>query len=338
MVSSPDALTILGAGSWGTALATHLAKKNQTVFLWGRDDEHIASIKKTNCNSRYLPGLTLADNIIPTTDLNFVANRSHKFVIAVPSHAFDSTLVTLRDEVSLPDETLQFCCGTKGIDATSGKFLDEIFRQIMGPSPLYGVLSGPSFAHEIVAQLPSALTIASEKKQVANQFASWFRIHPIRIYTTTDLVGVQLGGAIKNVVAIAAGISDGLQLGINARSALITRGLAEMVRIGTALGGQIETFMGLAGIGDIVLTCTDNQSRNRRLGVGLGEGKSLSEIIKEIDQEAEGINSTQALFDKSIALGIELPITEQIYQILFEETSPMTAVQNLLDREPQSEN
>ena len=208
----------------------------------------------------------------------------------------------------------------------------------MGPSPLYGVLSGPSFAHEIVAQLPSALTIASEKTQVANQFASWFRIHPIRIYTTTDLVGVQLGGAIKNVVAIAAGISDGLQLGINARSALITRGLAEMVRIGTALGGQIETFMGLAGIGDIVLTCTDNQSRNRRLGVGLGEGKSLSEIIKEIDQEAEGINSTQALFDKSIALGIELPITEQIYQILFEETSPMTAVQNLLDREPQSEN
>ena len=208
----------------------------------------------------------------------------------------------------------------------------------MGQSPLYGVLSGPSFAYEIVAPLPAALTLASAKIQIANQFASWFRTHPIRIYTTTDLVGVQLGGAIKNIVAIAAGISDGLQLGVNARSALITRGLAEMVRIGIALGGQIETFMGLAGIGDIVLTCTDNQSRNRRLGIGLGEGRSLPEVLKVIIQEAEGINSARALFDKSIALRIELPITEQIYRILFEGTNPMTAVQNLLDREPQPEN
>ncbi|MBL10892.1 MAG: glycerol-3-phosphate dehydrogenase [Acidiferrobacteraceae bacterium] len=338
MASSPDALVVLGAGSWGTALAMHLAKKHQTVFLWGRNAEHIASIIQTNYNSRYLSGLSLSNNIIPTTDLNLVANRASKFVIAVPSHAFSSTLVTLKNEIPLSDKTLYFCCGTKGIDSTNGEFLHEIFRQIMGQSPLYGVLSGPSFANEIVAQLPAALTLASAKIQIANQFASWFRTHPIRIYTTTDLVGVQLGGAIKNIVAIAAGISDGLQLGVNARSALITRGLAEMVRIGIALGGQIETFMGLAGIGDIVLTCTDNQSRNRRLGIGLGEGRSLPEVLKEINQEAEGINSARALFDKSIALRIELPITEQIYRILFEGTNPMTAVQNLLDREPQPEN
>lgn len=333
-----DTIAVLGAGSWGTALAMLTARTHSTVWLWSRNPDHVRTLSQDGCNTHYLPGFTLSKNIIPTTDLPSLLTQSRKFIISVPSHAFRSTLSALRAGLEFePDKSWQFCWGTKGIEATTGKLLDEVFEEVMGRSAVRATLSGPSFSREVAAQLPTALTIAADDVTKAEQIAPWFRTNRTRIYTTTDITGVQLGGAIKNVIAIAAGISDGLGFGVNARAALISRGLAEMMRLGAALGGQFETFVGLAGLGDAVLTCTDDQSRNRRVGIGLGKGKSLGLLLKEIGQEAEGIDSTRALFEKSIELGIEVPITEQVYRILFEGVDPSAAVQNLLEREPGKE-
>jgi glycerol-3-phosphate dehydrogenase (NAD(P)+) len=328
---------VLGAGSWGTALAILIARREQPVLLWDHNPEHVAALKKERRNVRYLPDFELSDLIIPTVDLSFLANQTQDFVITVPSHAFRATLSALRPVLPELDHHCRFCWGTKGLEATSGKLLNEVFDEVIGQSAIRSVLSGPSFAREIAAQLPTALTIAAGNPAEAERFASWFRDRRTRIYTSEDLAGVQLGGAIKNVMAIAAGISDGLGFGANARAALITRGLAEMVRLGVALGGRADTFQGLAGIGDLVLTCTDDQSRNRRVGLGVGQGNSLADVLIEIGQEAEGVDSTRALYQKSQDLGIEMPITEQVYRVLFAGIDPMTAVQTLLDREPRSE-
>ena len=333
-----DTLAVIGAGSWGTALAMLTAQTSSTVFLWSHNPDHIRLIKQESCNTQYLPGFTLSKNIIPTADLPSLLTQSRKFVIAVPSHAFRSTLCALRACLHVePDKSWQFCWGTKGMEAKTGKLLDKVFEEIMGRSAVRAVLSGPSFSREVAARLPTALTVAADNVTKAEQIASWFRTNRTRVYTTTDLTGVQLGGAIKNVIAIAAGIGDGLGFGVNARAALISRGLAEMVRIGVALGGKPETFMGLAGIGDLILTCTDDQSRNRRLGISIAKGKAVIKAANDIGQEAEGIYSTEALFKKSKELGVNVPITEQVYGVLFEGVVPTTAVKNLLSREARLE-
>jgi glycerol-3-phosphate dehydrogenase (NAD(P)+) len=314
-----------------------IARQDKPVLLWDHNLKHVAALEKERRNIRYLPDFKLPDRIISTTDMSSLAAQVRDFVIAVPSHAFRTTLIALQEALPEPDPQCRFCWGTKGLEPNSGKLLNEVFDEVIGPLAIRAALSGPSFAREVAAQLPTALTVAADDPVEAERFAGWFRDNRTRIYTSGDLAGVQVGGAIKNVIAIAAGISDGLGFGSNARAALITRGLAEMVRLGVALGGQPDTFQGLAGIGDLVLTCTDNQSRNRRVGLGVGKGNSLTDVLREIGQEAEGVASTHALYQKSKHLSVEMPITEQVHRVLFGGIDPMIAVQTLLNREPRPE-
>jgi glycerol-3-phosphate dehydrogenase (NAD(P)+) len=230
------------------------------------------------------------------------------------------------------------CWGTKGFEPNSGRLPSAVFHEVLtthGAVP--AVISGPSFANEVALGLPTALTVGCEDDAATQQFTAWFRNERVRVYTSTDLVGIQLGGAIKNVMAIATGICDGLGLGANARAALITRALAEMTRFGMALGGQAKTFSGLTGVGDLLLTATDDQSRNRRLGIGLGGGGSITKLVKEIGQEIEGINTTRVLYEKSRELGIQMPISEQVYRVIFDDLDPASAVTTLLGRAPREE-
>ena len=337
MKSGMNVLAVLGAGSWGTALAMLAARQGHTVFLWDRNSKHIDSLRKEHSNIRYLPDFQLSRKIIPVSDFSCLTETKN-FIIAVPSHAFRATLISLRNNLPKIDQSWRFCWGTKGLEVETGKLLSEVFEEVIGQSATRGAVSGPSFAKEVAKELPTAMTIAAHDKSEAHHLASWFRNNRTRIYTTNDLTGVQLGGAIKNVIAIATGISDGLGFGVNARSAIITRGLAEMVRLGIALGGQTETFMGLAGIGDLVLTCTDNQSRNRRVGIAIGEGKTLTKALNQISQETEGVDSARAIFEISNKLSVDAPITEQVCRVLFNGVAPKIAVQSLLDREPRPEN
>jgi glycerol-3-phosphate dehydrogenase (NAD(P)+) len=255
-------------------------------------------------------------------------------LIAVPSHAFRVTLKHLRPLLAR-DSVLAWA--TKGLEPGSGKLLSEVMAEESGGMYPSAVISGPTFAREVALDLPTAMTVASENRSTAESVAVWLRNDRMRVYTSLDVAGVQLGGAIKNVMAIAAGISDGLGFGANARAALITRGLAELTRLGVTMGGQKETFMGLAGAGDLILTCTDNTSRNRRVGLGLGQGRGLAEILTELGQEAEGVATACELYRLAGKLNVDMPITEQVYRVLFEGLSPRAAVEALLKREPKPE-
>jgi glycerol-3-phosphate dehydrogenase (NAD(P)+) len=327
-------VAVLGAGSWGTALAISIAANGFRVRLWGRDAAAMQHMAAERCNQRYLPDVTLHDNIEVFNDFDAAVADVSRFLAVVPSHAFPDTLARLH-AANPADKTLVW--GTKGLAPGGGRLLSEVAHELLGDTTRLAVISGPSFAGEVARGLPSALTVAAADIASAEAVASWFRSDRMRIYSSDDLPGVQLGGAIKNVMAIATGISDGLGLGANSRAALITRGLAEMTRLGQALGGRMETFMGLTGVGDLILTCTDDQSRNRRVGLGLGRGESLEAIRDRIGQEAEGVDATRELYLRSRELGVEMPITTQVYRVLFEDRAPTDAVQALLTREPARE-
>jgi glycerol-3-phosphate dehydrogenase (NAD(P)+) len=335
----PNQVTVIGAGSWGTALAVLLARNISNVCLWGRNTEAMDLLSRERCNERYLPGISLPANLDVTSDLNSALNESHCYVVVVPSNVFRDSLQTLKHALQQSAQSsLQptLVWGTKGFDRDSGKLLSEVAKEIF-PSAMHGIVSGPSFALETARGLPTALTLASHRSSDAEMLSSWFRTANTRVYFSDDLVGVQLGGAVKNVMAIAAGISDGLEYGANARAALITRGLWELTRLGVALGGKAETFMGLTGVGDLILTCTDDQSRNRRFGLGLGKGKTASIVRKEIGQEIEGINTTKELYRISRDHNVDMPITEQVFKIIYEDADPSSAVQSLLQRNPKAE-
>ncbi|MCY4051708.1 MAG: NAD(P)-dependent glycerol-3-phosphate dehydrogenase [Gammaproteobacteria bacterium] len=335
----PDHISVIGAGSWGTALACLLCENFEQVDLWGWNPTSIEAIEKHRCNLAYLPQIQLPDHLRITSTLSDVINESLRFVLAVPSHAFRQTLEQLHQAIESSDRNPQestIIWGTKGFDTTSGKLLSEICEIVFGDIR-YGVISGPSFANEVANQMPTALTMACPSLQHAEELAQWFRVNYTRVYYSDDPVGVQLGGAIKNVVAIAAGICDGLGFGANARAALITRGLAEVSRIGTALGGRPETLMGLSGLGDLILTCTDDQSRNRRFGIGIGKGKTIEKAQRDIKQEIEGINTIKILYKIASQKQIEIPITEQVQHILCKDADPKQAVSTLLNRIPRVE-
>ncbi len=327
---------VLGAGSWGTALASVLASNQNTTLLWGRNEKHLADIASTRCNHRYLGDVALPDRLIPEPSLENLVKQCDRIVVVVPSHAFYDTLVAMRSYLPR-DKTPVLIWGTKGFEPKTGRLLNEVVTDVLGRQTNRAIISGPSFAHEVVRCLPTALTVAANNKDIAETVANWFRNSQTRVYTNDDITGVQLGGAIKNVMAIATGISDGLQLGANARAALITRGLFELTRLGIALGGKRETFMGLTGVGDLILTCTDDQSRNRRVGLGVGSGITCAQVLEEIGQEAEGINTSKSLYKMSQRLGVDMPITRQVYKILFENLDPGEAVTALLSRAPQAE-
>lgn len=327
-------IAVLGAGSWGTALALVLARNNHHVRLWGHNAERMEQIRAKRRNVQYLPEIEFPPLLTPEPELSQAIRGCSLVVVAVPSHAFRELLEQLPMRLQAP-------CGiawaTKGLELDTGLPLHHVVKSVMGDTFPAAILSGPTFAGEVARGQPTAITVASESENFATELVSIFHNPKFRAYTTTDVVGVELGGAVKNVLAIAAGVADGLGYGANARAALITRGLAELMRLGLTLGGRPETLMGLSGVGDLILTCTDNQSRNRRFGLGLGKGLAAEVIAAEIGQEIEGIPTARIVHELSLRHRIEMPITEQIYRILYEGLSPHEAVSNLLDREPKPE-
>ena len=327
-------IAILGAGSWGTALAILAARNGCQTLLWGHNPEHMLALATERKNTRYLPNVTFPDNLLVTSKLSDVAAFSNLILISVPSHAFKKTLISLKPFLS---NDIQIAWASKGFNPDNGCLLHEIVADIFTSQTPAAILSGPTFAREVAANLPTAITIASTRSDFAKQLSTILHGGLFRIYTSSDVIGVEVGGAVKNVLAIAAGIADGLGFGANTRAALITRGLSEIIRLGVVLGGKQETFMGLAGLGDLILTSTDNQSRNRRFGLALGLGKSREDAIQEIGQEIEGISAARETFLLAKKHGIEMPITEQTYKVLYEDLAPLTAVQNLLSREQKAE-
>jgi glycerol-3-phosphate dehydrogenase (NAD(P)+) len=343
IITDSQSVLVLGGGSWGTALAILLANASKRqVKLWVRNQAHSLAMQNTASNEAYLPGIAFPENLsVCDSDTLIGDDNEHTlFLLVVPSHAFRASIETLKaslDRSGRDLSTVTVLWGTKGFDPQTNELLSEVARDILGHQPTLGVVTGPSFAKETANGLPTALVLASEKEGDAQALAQLFKTNSTRVYPSTDIVGAQLGGAVKNVIAVAAGISDGLGFGANARTALITRGLAELTRFGAALGGKMETFMGLSGMGDLVLSCTDDQSRNRRLGLGVGAGRSAQEVIAEIGQEVEGFNTTKELYKKANALGISMPITEQVYAVLHEGRDPKEAVQLLLSRKTATE-
>jgi glycerol-3-phosphate dehydrogenase (NAD(P)+) len=329
----PATIAVLGAGSWGTALAIQLARNGAEVALWGHDPEAVAALLSDRENRHYLPGVPFPGGVHPSSDLATCVTNADEILIVVPSHAFASVCEQIRG-VRPGLKTLTWA--TKGFDPTRQALLSTVGAELL-PGCDLAVVSGPTFAGEVARGLPTAITVASNNPMHADRVASYLHGENFRAYTSEDLVGVQVGGASKNVMAIAAGISDGLGFGANARAALITRGLHEITRLGLAFGGRPETFMGLAGLGDLALTCTDNQSRNRRMGLALAAGKDIAAARREIGQEVEGVATAREVRAKALELGVEMPITEQTYRVLYQGLSPREAVHNLLSREAKPE-
>ena len=333
-MSASGPAAVVGGGSWGTALARLLAAKGRDVRLWVREPDLAATIERRRENPRYLPGARLDGRIRATSDLGQAIAGAALIVSALPSHVVRSVMA---DAASHVDGESLVVSASKGIEEESLKRMTEVLEDVLGRGDGLAVLSGPSFAAEVARGVPTAVTVAAHDPEVAEAVREAFFAPRFRVYTSDDVVGVELGGAVKNVVAIATGIADGLEYGANARAALITRGLAEISRLGTALGGQRLTFMGLAGLGDLVLTCTGDLSRNRTVGLRLGRGETLKAILDGMDQVAEGVRTTRSVRDLAARNGIEMPIVEQVHEMLYHAKSPQVVVEELMTRESKPE-
>ncbi|MGC8520550.1 MAG: NAD(P)H-dependent glycerol-3-phosphate dehydrogenase [Steroidobacteraceae bacterium] len=328
-------VAVLGAGSWGTALAVQFARSGRPTRLWGRDRAQMALMARTRRNERYLPSARpFPEALQVQPDLKAALEGARDLLIAVPSHAFRALLIEIAP--LLAPET-QLAWATKGFELSSGLLPHQVAREVLGPGRSVAVLSGPTFAREVGSGLPTAMTIASTDAAFATALAQDLSAENFRAYTSTDIVGVEVGGAVKNVLAVGAGLSDGLGFGANTRVALITRGLAEMMRLGVALGARRETFMGLAGLGDLVLTCTDDQSRNRRFGLQLAAGRTPAEALAAIGQVVEGYPAARALHAVAARHGVEMPLSEAVYRVLYEAVAPREAVRELMTRPIKSE-
>ncbi|MDD9892299.1 MAG: NAD(P)-dependent glycerol-3-phosphate dehydrogenase [Gammaproteobacteria bacterium] len=333
MQNDPTPLAAIGAGSWGTAVAIQIARCNKPVKMWGRDSAQMQDMINTRRNQRYLPNDEFPELLTPQVDFAETCAGCRDFMISVPSHAFRETLEMLKPH--FPENGRVFWI-TKGLESGTGEFLHNVAMKILGPVPV-AIVSGPTFAKEVAAGLPAAVTVASPNPEFAKDIVGYLHGHAMRAYTHGDIIGVQLGGAVKNVLAIAAGIIDGLNLGANTRAGMITRGLAEMNRLGMKLGAQRETFMGLAGLGDLVLTCTDNLSRNRRMGLALAKGLTVEEAKAEIKQVVEGVMTTDEVWRVAQQFDVDMPITQQVYAVLYEGQTPMDGVKALIARTPKEE-
>ena len=330
----PRPITVLGAGAWGTAVAMALAGRHD-VLLWGRNGDAMAAMAASGENS-YLPGFPLPPQLRIGADFDAAvahASGEHGLLIAAcPVAGLRPMLQQLKDKAI---GNLVWLC--KGFEGGTGLLPHQIVQEVLGDNIPGGALSGPSFAQEVARGLPCALTIASHDAALRAKVVSALHGGTIRVYASDDLVGVEVGGAVKNVLAIATGVADGLGLGLNARAALITRGLAEITRLGTALGGQTETFMGLTGMGDLILTCTGDLSRNRRVGLGLAQGKALAAIVAELGHVAEGVPCAKAVRELARRMGVDMPITNAVAGVLFDGDLPHVMVQQLLSRDPRAE-
>ena len=323
--------SVIGAGSWGTALALQLARAGHSVSLWARNADHVEEIRQKGENARYLPGCALPESIIPTADLEHAVRAGDEMLVcAIPSHAVRDTLTRARPWV--PQEAI-VVSASKGIEEETARRMSEVMSEATGAGDRVAVLSGPSFAREVAEALPTALTAAAGDMDHAEFVQHYFASPMFRVYAVDDMVGVEIGGAVKNVIAIATGVSDGLGLGHNARAALITRGLTEISRLAARMGGDPLTVSGLSGMGDLVLTCTGSLSRNRAVGLRLGQGETLDEILGDMQQVAEGVRNTVAIADLAIDLGVELPITTHMRALLFENKTASEAMVDLMTRQ-----
>ena len=330
-----DSVAVLGAGSWGTALAVLLASNGHKTSLWGRSTDQMSNMAADRCNKKYLPDIEFPKTLTPSSDLKQTIENVNSILIVIPSKGFRQALEQLKPYYR---PHMGVAIATKGLEPGSLKPLHEVIYEVLGADVKLCIVSGPTFAKEVAIGLPTALTVASEDEAFAFKYAKLLTNDHFRAYTSSDVVGVEIGGAVKNIIAIAAGIADGLGFGANTRTAVITRGLAEITRLGVALGGHQETFMGLAGLGDLVLTCTDNQSRNRRVGLALAKGKSMPEILEELGQVAEGVETAEKVYHLSQKMDIHMPIVEQVYEVIYQQKPAKQAVHDLLNREIRPEN
>src|SRR5574343_198818 len=317
--AAPIAVAVLGAGSWGTALASLLARNGHRTVIWGRDAEQVRAINERHENTRYLPGIPLPESLRASTDLPAPARAADVLLVVPPSHAFGETVHALAAH-RRPGAGVAWA--TKGFEPGSGRFLHEVAAHILGDDVPLAVVTGPSFAKEVTQGLPTAVTVHSDDPDFAQTVAEALHGPAFRAYTGNDMLGAELGGAMKNVLAVATGIADGMQLGLNARAGLITRGLNEMMRVNDALGGRVETLMGLAGLGDLVLTCTGDLSRNRRLGLALGRGQSIQDAVAAIGQVVESIQTCDEVVRLAGRFDMDLPISALVRRVLHEEITP----------------
>ncbi len=328
-------ISVLGAGSYGTSLAIAFSRNDFPTYLWGHNIEHCRQLEKERQNVRFLPNIMFPSALHIEEDLETAVQKSRDLLIVVPSHVFADVIDQIKPYLR-PDSRIAWA--TKGLERDTGRLLQTVIQEKLGNHYPLAILSGPTFAKELAAGLPTAISLAANDQQFAVELQN--RIHcskHFRVYLNQDMIGVQLGGAIKNVIAIAAGISDGIGFGANARTALITRGIAEISRLGVSLGANPNTFMGMSGLGDLVLTCTDNQSRNRRFGLMLGQGVSAEQAMNEIGQVVEGYYNTKEAVLLAARQGVEMPITEQMYQVLFHHKNAKDAAMALLSREKKEE-
>lgn len=326
-------LAVLGAGSWGTALAALTARNGVPTTLWGRDPVALAVIADARCNARYLPDIELPAELRYASDLGVAVRGASVVLIVVPSHAFASML---RELVPLLDADTAITWATKGFEPGTGRFLHELVAEQLPGRPA-AVITGPSFAREVAVGLPSAVTVHSENTDFAQQVASLLHAPNLRAYSGSDILGAELGGAMKNVLAVATGIADGMELGLNARAGLITRGMNEMLRLGMALGARPETLIGLSGLGDLVLTCTGDLSRNRRLGLALGRGVAIDEAVRQIGQVVESVLTADEVARLADKHGLDLPISAGVRAVLHGDVTPVNALRALMAREQKPE-
>ena len=329
-------ISVVGAGSWGTSLANLLAEKGYPVTLWAYETDLVERMQQTRENDLYLPGIKLSKNLTFTSDLKQAVTGKRLLQLVPPSQVMRQVVEQFVPHL---DERVLIVSASKGIENDSLMLMSQVLEESL-PTALHkqvGFLSGPSFAKEVSAGMPTAVVAAADDQQLADTIQKIFNTETFRVYTHNDVIGVELGGAMKNVIALAAGVSDGLGFGHNTRAALITRGLAEMTRLGLRLGGVPETFAGLAGMGDLVLTCTGDLSRNRSVGIELGKGRKLKEILDGMHMVAEGVKTTLSAYQLAEKLGVEAPIIEQMYLILYQEKDPEQAVSDLMQRDLKSE-
>jgi glycerol-3-phosphate dehydrogenase (NAD(P)+) len=326
-------VAVLGSGSWGTALAAVLARNGTPTRLWGRDAQTLASIAATGRNPRYLPDVDLPSALVCEADLAKAVRGADIVLIVVPSHAFAAMLTEL---APLLGDNTAVAWATKGFEPGTGRFLHELVAA-QWPGRPAAVITGPSFAREVATGLPSAVTVHSDDSAFAQQLAGLLHAPNLRAYSGPDLLGAELGGAMKNVLAVATGIADGMELGLNARAGLITRGMNEMLRLGLALGARPETLIGLSGLGDLVLTCTGDLSRNRRLGLALGRGVAIDEALREIGQVVESVVTTDEVMRLARKHDLDLPISAAVHSVLHGEASPVEALRALMARERKPE-
>ncbi len=322
-------IAVLGAGSWGSALAIQLARNGQATQLWDIDQTHCANLAADRANQHHLSGIKFPDNLTVISDLGDALADCQDILIVAPSHAFRDVITAIKPHLQ---KTSRLAWATKGLDATTGKLLSDVTEELLGDAFPLAVLSGPSFAGEVAKGLPTAVALASTDPIFAGDLKQRLHSKYFRVYLCEDLIGLQVCGAVKNVIAVASGMCDGLKLGANARCALITRGLAEMTRLGMALGARMDTFIGLAGVGDLVLTATDDQSRNRRFGLAIGRGDDHSAAKSAIGQVVESAHNAEQIHQLALFHVIEMPITEQVYHILHHNRSPEEALNSLLAR------